>query len=487
MLWADFCGGFYKTRAPIMGSDQAINLYTETREAKGSPKDVTMYGTPGLKLETTLATAQNRGWFTQDGQTWTIVGDTLYERTAAATYVSRGTVGNDGLLVSFASNGQGGSQLAIVSASNLYTLNLTTNALAVVTLPFSNPVMIVFQDGYGLINEANTPKVWFSALEDFSTWDALDFFARSFSSDNLVGIAVTRDRLWVLGSKTSTQYYDSGDADNPWQPYPGTTIQVGCVTPTSISVYNDTLRWLARSPRGEAKIVQAKADSSVQELSTPPIADVLQSCSTLDDAEAFTYAQNGHAFFVITLPSCPDAVKTYHFDILENEWGARAGWDTTTAVYTRWRGRGQTAAGQDILVGDYLTGDVYTLDMTTYADNGVPLIAERTAPYASAENQWIFLRQIELGMQSGVGLAGTAQGSDPAVELLISRDGAQTFVSAGLASLGKLGVYAARAIWRNLGRVRADRMVIRVRQSDPVARVWGPGLWVTIEKGTGQL
>ena len=193
--WSAFCGGFYQALSSVMGADQAVNLYTETRQVEGSPKNVFMFGTPAHKLLTTAATQGNRGWFSQDGRTWTVVGNELYEvDLQAATTTALGTITDDGLMVSFASNGAGGDQLGIVGGGELKVLDLVTNTLsAAITLPFSNPVMIAFLDGYGLINEADSPTVWFSALEDLESWDMLDFFARSNTSDNIVGIAVSKD------------------------------------------------------------------------------------------------------------------------------------------------------------------------------------------------------------------------------------------------------------------------------------------------------
>jgi hypothetical protein len=412
----------------------------------------------------------------------------LYEKTGTATYVSRGAIPDDGLPVTFASNGDGGSQLAICGGGQINVLNLVTNALTTATLPFSNPVMIVFQDGYGLVNELGTPKTWFSALEDFTTWDALDFFARSVQSDDTVAMAVTRDRLFVLGSKTSTQYYDSGDADNPWSPYPGTTMQIGAVSWMTVTVYNDVVRMLAKSAKGEPRIVQFRADAQVQVLSTPAIVNFLASCPTLTDAEAMVYEQHDHPFYVITCPSSTADIKTYHCDLLEqNLWAARAGFDETSGMYTRWRARGNTEASNMIFVGDYQTGDVYTLDLDTYEDNGVTLKRERIAPYLSQEPQWLYVRQAQLIAQQGVGLpTGNTEDTDPQVEMLISRDNGQTWISAGIAGLGKIGEYTRRTIWRNLGRFRADLGVIRVIQTAAVKCAWG-GVALTTENGTGQL
>ncbi len=483
-----FLGGFYQTRSPYAGIDKAVNIFTEKRLVEGSPVDEWIYGTPGLNPNQTLPTLPCRGWFSQDGQTWVVGGAVLYEQTAPTTYTSRGAIPDDGLPVTFASNGEGGEQLAVCGGGQVNVLNLLTNVLTPAVLPFSNPVMIVFQDGYGLVNERDTPKTWFCALEDFTSWDALDFFARSVTSDNTVGMAITRDRLFVIGSKTTTQYYDSGDADNPWAPYPGTTMQVGAVTWTAITVYNDVIRMLAMSPKGEPRIIQFRADAAVQELSPPPIIDFLARCVTLTNAETMVYEQNNHPFFVITCPSSPDEIQTYHCDLSEqNQWAARAGLNTTTGAYIRWRARGVTATNQHVYVGDYATGDLYTLDLDYYTDNGVTLKRERIAPLLSGEPQWLFIRQAQLLAQVGVGLStGNTEDTDPQIDLSISRDAAHTWVSAGIAGLGKIGEYTARVIWRNLGRFRADLAAVRIVQTAAVRCAWGP-LALTTEAGSGKL
>lgn len=492
-LWSEFCGGFYQALAPVMAADQAVNLYTETRQVPGSPKQVFMFGTPGLKLFTSVATQGNRGWFSQDGRTFTVVGNTLYEVDAdAVTTTSRGTLADDGLSVFFASNGAGGDQLGIVSAGTLRVLNLATNVLsAAISLPFSNPVMIAFLDGYGLINEADTPIVWFSALEDLTTWDALDFFTRSNVSDNVIGIAATKDRIACLGSKTTTWYYDSGDADTPFVPYPGTTIQTGLLEPALLGVYNDELFFVAQSERGQIRIARLH-DTEVQTISTPPIDRFLATAPTLSDAELLIYYQDGHAFVTVTAPRVTEDLQSPCYDITEGLWHFRAGWNSTTGRYTRWRARGSAVEGTQVFVGDYANGNLYTLDLTQYSDDltsstTAVLKAERAAPYASGVPQWLFLNAIQLLAQAGVGLSGSGQGSNPMVQLDISRDGAQTWINCGLRGLGRLGEYTARTIWRRLGRVRADLLVIRISITDPVQRAFGPGLYLDVESGTGQL
>jgi len=486
-IWAEFCGGSYQALSPTIAAETAVNVFVETRQIAGSPKQSTLYGTPGLDSDSVVATLATRGRFTEDGRTWTVVGNVGYERTSSGTYVPFGTITNDGFPVSFGSNGEGGDQIWIVGGGELKVLGRLTNVLsAAIMLPFIGPVQTTFIDGYALINQINSPIVWFSALEDATSWDALDFFARSWTSDNLVGIIVSRDRINFMGTKTSTQFYDSGDVNTPFLPYPGTTIQYGLVNPWAFAIYQDTVYSIAESARGQRMVI-ASQGSAVQRISTPPIDLFLWRCTSLADAEVGVYEQAGHIHVVMTCPSAISDLKTYAFDVKENLWHARASLDPVSGRYLPWRVRNSfTVINGDVLCGDATTGDCYILDLATYTENGNVLKRERTAPYLGSENQWLFLDQFELGTQAGVGLS-TGQGSAPVASLEISRDAAQTWVSAGFAALGAIGAYGARAIWRRLGRARSDRLVLRVTQTDPVPCVWGPGAWLTTTQGTGQL
>ena len=99
-LFEQFCGGFYQALAPVMAADQAVNLYTETRQIPGSTKQIFMFGTPGLNFWSSVATQGNRGWFSQDGRTFTVIGGTLYEvNVELVTTTSLGAITDDGLPV----------------------------------------------------------------------------------------------------------------------------------------------------------------------------------------------------------------------------------------------------------------------------------------------------------------------------------------------------------------------------------------------------
>lgn len=490
-LFEGFVAGSNRARSSNISADECINIFPEITQSAANPKHGTFYGTPGLKFFLTAGTVGCRGIFSQDDLTVTVIGQTVYVVDVPnATVTSVGTIATDGKPVSMACNGRGGEQLVIVGGGQLKVLTITTRVLsAAIVLPLTKaPVQVDYMDGYFLLSEADSIKVYFSALEDGTGWDALDFFAVSLTSSNVVGIKVMRDRLWVFQSLTSLVYYDSGDADNPFVPYPGSVMEEGAVTPWAILNINDTMYWLAQDSQGTNRIVAA-TDYSPSPITTPAVSSAIASYTTTTDCEAMAYSQEGHDKGIWTFPSGDSAIaaaESWCYDVSTGQWHQVQGFDEAQGAFVRWRARGCGASGKLVIVGDYLTGTMYTLDLDTFEDNGTTIKRLRRAPYLSAENQWIFLDRLELGIQSGVGLQA-GQGSDPMLMLSLSRDGGHTYDDPITAPMGGVGEYGEAAIWYQLGRSRADRLVIEVSQTDPVRTVWGPGVWVKVRPGTGAL
>lgn len=489
MLWTSFIGPAYLARSPVMAAETCVNLFLETIDETKNAKRQMLLGTPGLRR---LLTAPGpdiicRGNFSQDGLTLSAIGGTLYhvDLSVPAMY-ALGPLSNDGSPVSYASNGQGGTQVAVCTAGELKILDTQTLVLsAAIALPLTNvPQVVRYMDGFFLLTEKDTIRVWFSALEDGTSWNALDFFAVSLQSSNVIGIEVLADRLWVFQSQTSVVYYDTGDTDNPFQPYPSTVMQEGATSPWAITVIGETILWLSQDNQGHARIVQATTPTP-QRVSTPAIDYSLAQAETLLTAEMLAYEQQGHAFVACTAPQLTDAGWTWVWDDTEKAWHRRASFNATTGTFLRWRARGCCEVDGVLLVGDYENGNLYALDLDTYDEDGALLPWERTAPYVSAENQVMAIDQIELGLEAGVGLP-SGQGSDPTCWLSLSDDGARTFGPPQDASMGAQADYNDRCTWTRCGQYFAQKLVARISGSDPVKRAFGPGLWMRATAGTGQ-
>jgi hypothetical protein len=482
--WSQFCSGTYQHRSPTLDAELCQNLFPITIESQSNSKSKALLGSPGLKALFSVPTDSCRGLFYEDGKAVAVIGGTAYDLDLVAnTATSLGSIADDGLPVSFASNGRGGEQLAICGGGELKVLDLVTNVLgSAVTLPLTNaPVCVDFIDGFGLLLEADTVKVYFSALEDFESWDGLDFFARNQTSDNFVAMKVLRDRIWLLGSHTTEIFYDSGQADVPFLPYPGAILFEGCIAPWSVCTDGNSLFWLAENAEGRARFVRA-ADAQAQPISTDAIDFALASYTRLDNTEVLSYFQEGHNFLCWTCPSGGNCGITWVYDVKEQLWHQRGYWQEVDACFDRWRPRGVCSTPQGVIVGDHETGDVYELDLDTWTDNGAMIRRVRRAPYLANDRTWMFLDEFELGVEMGVGL-NTGQGVDPQVLLRLSRDAGRTWTPSIVGRLGRMGEYRNRCIFRRLGRVRSDQLVIEISITDPIRIAIGPGAWIRASQG----
>jgi len=89
----------------------------------------------------------------------------------------------------------------------------------------------------------------------------------------------------------------------------------------------------------------------------------------------------------------------------------------------------------------------------------------RRTPHIVSDFQRQYFEELQIQFQPGVGLS-TGQGQDPQAMLRWSNDGGSTYSNEHWTSIGKIGKYQNRAIWRRLGTAR-DR-VWEVSISDPV-------------------
>jgi hypothetical protein len=262
-------------------------------------------------------------------------------------------------------------------------------------------------------------------------------------------------------------------------------INAGTLAPWSITSIADTVCWLGTTKDFGAQQVFAASGLQSRVISTPAISASIAQSTNAAEAEALTYTQGGHDFICWTWPSIP---VTWCYDLTEDAWHQRM-----RGVDQRWQARGAcgfvTGTGSAaILVGQVDTPFLCELRLDTSTDQGTAIgtttviTRQRTAPYLSAENQWLFLYQVELGMEA-------APGGLPMhdVELFLSTNAGQSFGAGQPGAPGQqLDGYAV-AQWFQLGRARADRLVLAIRQQVNRPCVWGPGLWLRTAPGTGRL
>ena len=93
--------------------------------------------------------------------------------------------------------------------------------------------------------------------------------------------------------------------------------------------------------------------------------------------------------------------------------------------------------------------------------------AIRVGQTIAADGRLFSVNRLEVFCESGVGLE-SGQGSDPKIALYLSSNHGKSFGTMKTRSLGKLGDYTERAVWRNQGLYR--QLTPKILISDPVRR-----------------
>ena len=465
MNFDGFIGASYRTRSPNFDAETCVNLYLEPG-APGSKARAMLLGTPGLRLFTTLTGPGGvRGLYTASGgRCFAVCGLHLYELVAGGTATLRGTLATDTGPVDMADNGV---ELIVVDGTAAgYLLTLSGNAFAAISASgFAGSSRVAFLDGYFVLARPGTQQCYVSGLYAGGTYDATDFASAESVPDQILALAVQRRELLLLGPRSGELWFNAGTPDFPLAPIQGTAFPLGIAAAYSVHAL-DTFYWLTQDADGQGMVVRLQGYQP-ERISTHAIEYAINGYSRIDDAIAYGYQEEGHAFYCLSFPT---GNATWCYDAATRLWHARADLDSATGLLTRHRAQHHCYAFHTHLVGGEDDGRVYVSDLATYTNDTDPLVRRRTAPHLHQDRRLLYHSVFEVDVQAGVGLdGGVVPGTDPQILLQWSDDGGQTWSTERAASLGPQGQYTQRAVWRRLGRSRQRTYQVTVTDPVPVA------------------
>lgn len=457
-------GSTYVTRSVNAADARMVNLFPEVIP-EGGKEPAFLQRCPGLKFAQAIGTGPIRALWSRQGNGgvfYVVSGDAFYmltSLTAVPTFI--GKVGGVGP-VSIADNG---TQIFLATNPSGYIYNADTGAFgAIPDTDFPGAVTVTYLDGYFVFNEPNSQRFWVTSLLDGTTIDPLDFASAEGAPDGLVAVYADHRELWLFGTDTTEVWYNAGNSDFPFSRIQGAFNELGCAAAFSVAKMDNQVYWLGRDARGGA-IVYRAAGYMGQRVSTHAVEWRMQEYANIADAVGFTYQQDGHSFYVLNFPS---ANATWVFDAATSAWHERASFDR--GQFKRHRANNMCNFNDNIVVGDYQNGNIYTFDLERYADYDRPqkwLRSWRALPTGQNNLKRTAQHSLQLDCESGVGLA-TGQGSNPQVMLRWSDDGGHTWSNEHWVSMGAIGGYGVRAIWRRLGMTTKIRdRVYEVSGTDP--------------------
>ena len=482
--------------------NRMVNLFPEIIPEGGKEAGF-LNRAPGLNFLQTVGTGPIRGlWAHQTNGTdfYVVSGTEVYKLTGlTAAPIKIGDVSGTGP-VSIADNGA-----VIFFACNgpSYTYYEPTNEFDAITDPnFPGAVTVGYLDNQFIFNEPNSQRLWSVDTVNPATgdyiyplvFDPLFFSSADGSPDGVVAINCDHRQLWVFGTDSVEVWYNAGLANFPLTPIQGAFNEIGCVAAFSVAKLDNTLFWLGTDARGQGIVYKANGYAAFR-VSTHAIEYAIAQYGNIADALAYSYQQEGHSFYVLTFP---DANATWVYDVSTQAWHERAGF--LNGNFTRHRSNCQCNFGGNIIVGDFENGNIYTLDLDVYADDGQIqkwLRSWRALPTGQNNLKRTAQHSLQLDCETGVGLSvypadqittengfyltaengallttttsGFPSDYSPQAMLRWSDDGGHTWSNEHWREMGAIGQYGYRTIWRRLGMTLKIRdRVYELSGTDPV-------------------
>lgn len=451
-----FNGPTQEGRLTLVGNQHSINLYPKL-QSPGDKNKVSLYSCPGLKFEVTSGngSCRSNGKLFKD-KLYFVVGSQLISITINGAAALAGTLNSSGGRVELVA---GRDYLAIVDGTDGYTWD-DTSFVQITNLDFpASPSHITYLDGYFIVNKGDSDEFYISTIEDPTAWTSLDFAVAESAPDDILAHVANEKDLILFGETTTQVYYNSGNVDFPFDPYPNGVMQIGIEAKHSAVSASHGIFWLSRTNEGEIRVSKA-IGMQHQIISNNDLDWQISQFSDVSDAIGWIEQDGDRTLYVITFPT---ADKTYCYDVMlppDIGWFEKKSWGIG-----RWRASGYGAIGTKRIVGDYTNSNFYTLDFNTFDENGDILERTRRAQIIHSNKLELTINEFLLDIETGVGLT-LGQGSEPKIMLRYSHDGGSTWSSELWEDLGKIGERNTEVYWTKLGEGRSWLFEISI--TDPV-------------------
>lgn len=406
-----FVGPTYQSASVMAAQQDTINLYVEQIEDRSGPEQAVYYPTPGLELLDAAQTGPGRAHFSESGREWAVIGADFGEISSAGAFSSKGSVAVDEFPATISSNGDGGGELFVTSGTNGYIYDLDADTLTQVTALDGQASMGAFLNGYFIALDRASSTFFLSDLLDGTTWDPTQFAQRSTAPDSWQSLFVADKYLWLPGEKTTDVWFDAGSFPFPFEPHPSGLLKVGIAAPFSLADVEGGLMWLGQSEKGRGMVIRTQGFAPGR-VSTHPIQAAVQDLVHLDDAIGDSYEDQGHTFYLLSVPA---ASITYAWDAVTGLWAKRGTWIKEERQFVAWRPRFHTFAYGQHRWLDSENGNIYRSDVNLFYDvDGRNIRRVRRAPAIDYELERVYHSSFELNMQTGVGTHATTSQVIPA-------------------------------------------------------------------------
>lgn len=439
--------GDYNGRSGTANCQELVNMMAEA-DIQGGVSPFILVNTPGCETYIDVSgMGEGRGGYMYPSYCLAVVGDNVYRinttnEVKEKVYTLLTTVG----AVNFAENP---TQIMLIDGTYGYVYTKSTNKMTrILDADFPTPKACCFKDGYGVVVAADTGRLYSSAINDFTSWAALDFVTAEYKPDNLVSCLAAIDSLFALGEKTVQTYYNSGSTTFPFDNRQGANMSVGCGAKDSVAEGQNLAFFVDDS--FQVRMIDGYVPRVI---STPQIDYRIARLTDPETIRGFLYVQDGHSFYAMLHPEL-----CLVYDITTSQWQRRISGVNDARYRPGWIAQ----YGSMVLAGDYTNGKIYQLKPDVYQDNGLPTPWRFTLQAVQAERKMIEHHMLEITIDTGDG-PGT-----PQLWMQYSDTAGKTWSTERWESMGEIGEFGRRVRWDALGQSR--NRTYRIGGSDPVPR-----------------
>ena len=428
----------------IKGNNETlVNMFADVMPPNAK-SGVVLLGTPGWFLKNTIENPPIIGmhYFKKN---FYIVTKTKFYKIDQSNYITLiGTIDfNTKDSVSIADNGIG---MVIVGGDGYYSDG--TTIVKITDVAYYQSDTVAFQDGYFIFNRSGTGQFFISNLYSI-TFDASMYATAEGNPDNIVGLKSINQQLWLFGEKSIEIWYNSGNNLFPFDRIQGSFSLRGCINYKTIATTNNAIFWV-----GDDNVVYVSNGYTPTPISTAAIEYKLGTRGTVD-FRAFTYTEEGHYFYVLTI----DDITTLVYDM------KTALWHTRESLGSTWGIRNIISDEKGVLYGaDVLSGNIYLVGLDYYTENGQTILrTAETSPFSNGVD-YFTLNKFEIDMETGKSQIN----NEDTITLSFSDDGGVEFKNEHTISLGAQGERKKRVVWRRLGRHRNLTLKVTTRCNSQV-------------------
>ena len=522
-------GSSYVARSLNAADSRMVNLFPEV-VPEGGKQPAFLQRCPGLSLRVQVGTGPIRGMWAHGNYLYVVSGEAFYQVSPFWTVTLKGLIAGTAP-VSMADNGT--QIFIAADPSGFIYNTRTDSFVQISDPDFPGASIVDFLDGYFVFIQPNSQRLWVTALLDGTSVDPLDFVSAEGDPDNIVSMIVDHREVWIFGNNSTEVWYNAGLSDFPLVRIQGAFNELGCAARYSVAKMNNQIYWLGQDFRGNGIVYQANGymgqristhavEWQIQQYSniSDAVAYTYQqdghsfyvlsfpSANTTWVYDAVTGAWheragwvNGawtrhrvqtQAFFngeVLVGDYQLGNVYTYDMNVYTDNGGVQRwlrSWralptgentlrrtvqhalqlDCETGVgleqYPAYSAEDLAAENGDLLLAEYTQNDLAT-------ESGDPLTTEAGDNFENLVDVPDYPIPFTPPMYLTTTSYSAAPGYDPQVMLRWSDDGGHTWSNEHWRSMGKIGQFGYRTIWRRLGMTTKIRdRVYEVSGTDPV-------------------